>query len=195
GSREFRRRLCELSSRHDGKRLGVDVTSQGRPKGGLGHLAVHLLHVGTGLLGERMAAALELRGADRALARAAGALLAPRLRAAAGDEAAALRRGGAGALRVQLGAHSLVHEMRPHLGGEDCVLECQVLGLLALEVQLRCLRHYPRTSTKPFLGPGIEPLTSSRFFSTSMSCTVSPSWVTRLPPMRPAILMPLKTRE
>src|SRR5207244_3068923 len=74
-------------------------------------------------------------------------------------------------------------------------LERHVLGLLTLEVELRCLRHQPRTSTKPFLGPGIAPLTSSRFFSTSTSCTVSPSWVTRLPPMRPAILMPLKTRD
>src|SRR5258706_215008 len=47
----------------------------------------------------------------------------------------------------------------------------------------------------PFFGPGIAPLTSSRFRSASTSNTVSPSWVTRLPPMRPAILMPFMTRD
>ena len=47
----------------------------------------------------------------------------------------------------------------------------------------------------PFFGPGTEPFTSSRFRSASTSCTVSPVCVTRLPPMRPAILIPLKTRD
>src|SRR3954451_3842490 len=47
----------------------------------------------------------------------------------------------------------------------------------------------------PCLGPGTAPLTSSRFRSVSMSWTVRPSCVTRLPPMRPAILMPLRTRD
>ncbi len=47
----------------------------------------------------------------------------------------------------------------------------------------------------PFFGPGTAPLTSSRFRSTSIECTVRPVCVTRLPPMRPAILMPLNTRD
>ena len=50
-------------------------------------------------------------------------------------------------------------------------------------------------STMPFFGPGTAPLTSSRLFSTSISCTCSPTWVTRLPPRRPAIFIPLKTRD
>ena len=47
----------------------------------------------------------------------------------------------------------------------------------------------------PFFGPGTAPRTSSRFCSGSTECTVRPTWVTRLPPMRPAIFIPLKTRE
>ena len=47
----------------------------------------------------------------------------------------------------------------------------------------------------PFFGPGTEPFTSSRFRSTSTSCTVRPICVTRLPPIRPAILIPLNTRD
>src|SRR5207245_2836698 len=155
----------------------------------------HLLDERARRLRERVAAALELRGADRALARAAGALLAPWLRATAGHEPAALRRGCPGTLRVQLGAHSLVHEVRLDLDREHRVVERHVLGLLAARIELGCLGHQPRTSTIPFLGPGTAPLTSSRFRSASMSCTVRPSWVTRLPPIRPAILMPLKTRD
>ena len=46
-----------------------------------------------------------------------------------------------------------------------------------------------------FFGPGTAPLISRRFFSASIACTVSPVWVTRLPPIRPAIFMPLNTRD
>ena len=52
-----------------------------------------------------------------------------------------------------------------------------------------------RTSTKPFFGPGTEPFTSSRFCSGSTAWITRPTWVTRLPPIRPAILIPLNTRE
>src|SRR5262249_53459231 len=58
---------------------------------------------------ERDAAAGVVRRADRALARAARALLAPRLGAAARDEPTALRAARARTMRVQLGAHDLVH--------------------------------------------------------------------------------------
>ena len=62
---------------------------------------------------------VELRCADRPGAGAAGALLAPRLRAAAGDEAAGLGAARSGAARVQLRAHRLVDQVRLHLGAED----------------------------------------------------------------------------
>src|SRR4029079_2533996 len=95
----------------------------------------HLLDERTRHLRKGVAAALELRRADRALACAAGALLAPRLRPTPGDEPAALRRDGARALRVQLGAHRLVHEVRLDLDGEDGLVERDVLRLLAVVVQ------------------------------------------------------------
>ena len=79
-------------------------------------------------------------GADGAGAGAAGALLAPRLRAAAGDEAAALRRERAGALGVLLGAHRLVDEVRLDLAAEDRLVERDVLRLAALGVEHGCLR-------------------------------------------------------
>ena len=109
---------------------------------------------------------------------AAGALLAPRLRAAAGDEAAALRAARARAVRVQLGAHGLVHEVRLHLGAEDGLLERDVLARRAA-AEHRCLRARPsasasRISTMPFFGPGTAPLTSSRLRSASTSCTTRP---------------------
>src|SRR5262245_2692823 len=143
------------------------------------------------------AAARELRRADRALAGAPRALLAPWLRAAAGDEAAALRRACALPARVQLGPDRLVDEMRPDLGGEDGLVE---RDLLLRASENRCLRcgHYltsSRISTRPFFGPGTAPLTSKRFRSGSMEWTVSPTCVARLPPIRPAIFIPLKTRE
>src|ERR671923_17611 len=46
-----------------------------------------------------------------------------------------------------------------------------------------------------FLAPGTAPLTSSRLCSGSTECTVSPICVARLPPSRPAMRMPLYTRE
>src|SRR5205814_3469941 len=174
----------------------VHVTSQSGPKGCFGNLAIDLLLEAAGHLGEGVAAALELRRADRAGACAAGALLAPRLRAAAGDHPAALRLRRAGAAGVRLGAHGLVDEMRLHLGGEDRLVE-GVLLLGALHAEHRCLRscHQPRTSTSPSFGPGTEPLTSRRLFSGSTSCTCRPVCVIRLPPIRPGSFMPLKTRD
>src|SRR5438093_1283797 len=157
------------------------MTSQSRPKGCFGGFLVHFESKATRHLGEGVAAALELRRADRAGARAAGALLAPRLRAAAGDHPAALRLRGAGAAGVRLRTHGLVHEMRLHLAGEDRLVEGMLL-LGAFRPEHRCLRgrHHPRTSTSPSFGPGTEPLTSSRFRSTSTSCTCRPTCVTRL---------------
>src|SRR5438874_4386148 len=172
------------------------MTSQSRPQSGFGDFLVDLLLEAAGHLREGVAAALELRRANRAGACAAGALLAPRLRAAAGDHPAALRLRRAGASGVRLRAHGLVDEVRLHLGGEDRLVQ-GVLLLGALRAQHRCLRscHQPRTSTSPSFGPGTEPLTSSRFFSASTSCTWRPTCVTRLPPIWPGSFMPLKTRD
>ena len=114
--RRLRRRLVELDGVDDRERPGLGVARERRAQRGLRSLAVDLLDERARHLREGVAAARELRRADRALARAAGALLAPRLRAAAGDEPAALRRERARALRVQLGAHGLVHEVRLDLG-------------------------------------------------------------------------------
>ena len=83
------------------------------------------------------AAARELRRADRALAGTPGSLLAPRLRAAARDEAAALRGPRALPARVQLRAHGLVHEVRLDLGGEDGLVE---RDLLLRAAEQGCLR-------------------------------------------------------
>src|SRR6185295_421049 len=103
---------------------------------------------------ERDTAAGELRRADRALACAAGALLAPRLRTTARDEPAALCRARALTLRVLLCAHGLVHEVRLDLGAEDRLVERDVLLRAA---EKRCLGgcHYDisRISTIPFFGP------------------------------------------
>src|SRR5205823_7232253 len=93
-----------------------------------------------------------------------------------------------------------VYDVRLHLRAENRGLERQILRLLAGRVEQGCLRrshHRPasRTSTKLFFGPGTAPLTSSRFSSGRTSCTTRPTCVMRLPPMRPAILMPLNTRE
>src|SRR5262249_37649955 len=97
----------------------------------LDDLAVDLLLERARHLREGVPATLELRRADRALAGAARALLAPRLRAAARDHAAALRLRGAGAARVRLRANRLVDEMRLHLGAEDRIVELVRLVLRA----------------------------------------------------------------
>src|SRR5215218_8132017 len=109
------------------ERLVADVIREGAPQSRAAHLAVDLeveaAHAGR----ERDAAAREVRGADRALARTAGALLAPRLGAAARDEPTSLGATGARAMRVQLGAHDLVHDVLLELGAEHGRLERRAL--------------------------------------------------------------------
>src|SRR6266540_2703056 len=143
-------------------------------------------------------AAGPVRGARRAGAGTAGALLAPRLCPSTGHKAAALGRARAGAPVIHLRAHGLVDDVQLQLRAEDVFLERDVLRLLAGGVEQRCFRRChlvsSRTSTKAFFGPGTAPLTSSRLRSASISCTTRPTCVTRLPPIRPDIFMPLKTR-
>jgi hypothetical protein len=76
------------------------------------HLARHRLVVAVRRGPERLAAALPLRGADRALARTAGALLLPRLLAAARDLAAPLGVVGADTPVGQLAHDRLVQQRR-----------------------------------------------------------------------------------
>src|SRR5204863_9664422 len=91
--------------------------------------------------GEGDAAAGPVRGAGRAGARPPGALLAPRLRASARDEPAALDGARAGAVRAQFGAHGLVDEVRLDVGAEDARIERQVLRLVARTVEHGSLRR------------------------------------------------------
>ena len=88
-------------------------------------------------------------------------------------------------------------EVRLDLGGEDRRLERDVLRLRRPWRRARVPSEQPSAAhlDEAVLGPGTEPLTSSRFRSASTLWTVRPSWVTRLPPIRPAIFMPLNTRE
>src|SRR5438067_8859766 len=115
------------------------MSSQRAAERGAPRLPVHLDVEAARDRRERDAAARELRSADRAGAGTSRPLLAPRLGAAAGDEAAALRAARARAAGVELRAHRLVHEVRLHLGAEDLGLERHLLGGLAAAVEQRSL--------------------------------------------------------
>src|SRR5262249_43478256 len=121
--RLLRRRLVERGLVHDGQRPLRGVRAERSAERRAIRLAVHLHGVAARLWREGDAAPGPLRRAGRARTRAAGALLAPRLPAAAGDEPAALGRLRPGAPRVQLGANGLVDEVRLHVGAEDALVE------------------------------------------------------------------------
>src|SRR5690606_25257004 len=59
--------------------------------------------------------------------------------------------------------------------------------------QLTCFLD-SRTMTRLPLAPGMAPLMSRRLSSLRTSTSSSPAVVTRSPPRRPAIFLPLKTR-
>src|SRR6185436_6514720 len=86
--------LVEVRRVEDRQRRALGVDRQDGAQRGAALLAVDLDRVVARRGPEHDAAAREVRCADRALAGAAGALLTPRLRAAAADLAAGLRRGG-----------------------------------------------------------------------------------------------------
>src|SRR5262249_15368310 len=141
----LRRRRLEGVAGDEAERPGLRVVAErGAQRGAEGFL-VHLEREVARSGREGDAAARELRRADRALAGAPCALLAPRLRAAAGDEAATLGRARSLPARVQLCPDSLVDEMRPDLGGEDSLVE---RDLLLRASENRCLRRgHQRTSS------------------------------------------------
>ena len=191
--RRVERRRIEHAERA-GLRVGGERAAQRRAAG----LAVHLRR--------RSCASSAGRRRRRRSSAARGSCRRGRGRCPSGATASSgRRRRGRGSCaprvpargRVQLGAHGLVHEVRLHLDAEDGLLERDALRGLARRVEQRSLRRChgclsSLTSTKPFFGPGTAPLTSSRFRSASTSCTVSPTCVTRLPPMRPAIFIALE---
>src|SRR6266487_4364858 len=121
------RGLFQRARVDDAERAGLRVRGERAAQRGLAALAVHLRREVAVVRRERHAAARPVRSAGRAGAGAAGALLAPRLRAAARDQAAALAAAGRRARIVQLGAHGLVDEVRLHLGAEDALLERDAL--------------------------------------------------------------------
>src|SRR5262249_57886442 len=95
------------------------------------------------------------------------------------------------------GAQGLVNDMQLHVRREPRFLERDVLfGGSAEQRRLGCGHQgCSRTSTNPFFGPGTAPLTNRRLRSASTSWTTGPTCVTRLPPRRPAMRTPLKTRD
>src|SRR5690606_1123872 len=103
----------------------------------------------------------------------AGALLLERLGTAAADLGPGLGAVGAGAAGGQLGRDHLVHHGDVRLDPEDLVGQLDRAGVSAGRgAQGDLHRHFPpftasRTITTPPLGPGTEPLTSSRFRSAS----------------------------
>src|SRR5258708_1966781 len=172
------------------------------------HLAIHLLvEVLVGLVGEGASAATPERRRRHAGARAAGALLAPRLLGRVAHLAARLLRARALAAVRLVGDDDLVHQRlvvrasEEGLGSVDRLLR---LALLVDDLEFHYLAPFAalvalaftlgRTITAPFLAPGTEPFTmmserSASTRATSSSCTVrltSPRW----PDMR----LPGKTR-
>src|SRR4029079_16581312 len=109
------------------QRAALGVQRQRAAQRGLAGLAVDLDGVVARAGAEDDAAAGPLRGADRALAGAAGALLAPRLGAATADHAARAGRVRALAARGKLGDHGLVHERAVERRAEPGVIEPQLL--------------------------------------------------------------------
>src|SRR5262249_11862802 len=121
------RRRIERVAGDEPESAGLGVIAQRGAERGARSLAAHLEREVAGGRREGWRAARAPRGADRALAGAPSALLAPGLRAAAGHEATALRSTRSLPARVQLRSHRFVHEVRLDLGGEDGLVERDLL--------------------------------------------------------------------
>src|SRR6185503_1132164 len=182
-----------------GRDLGRDRGAQRRPP----HLARHVLGVAPRRRAERLAAALPLHGARRALPGAAGPLLLPRLAAAARHLAAPARIVSAGPPVGELARDRLMEQRRADLGGEHVRLQLERSGLLSLRVQnlhgwhryffsavfwaCCCLVAFTdlRSMTSDPLAPGTAPRTRTMFCSAMTRTTLRFSTVRRSPPMRP----------
>ena len=123
----LRRRRVERRRVEDRDRAALGVHRQRAAQRRAALLAVDLEGVVARRGAEDRAAADPDRRARRAGAGAAGALLAPRLGAAAADVAARLRRVRAAPARGELRAHGLVHERAVERRAEGGVVELDLL--------------------------------------------------------------------
>ena len=124
-------RLLELEVLDHGELAVGQLGGKRAAHGQLDDLAVHLLGVGTRMRSEDHAAARPMRCADGALTRTAGALLAPRLLAAATDLTAGEGVAGALAPRSALGSYDFMHDGHVRLDVEHAGGKLEVLDLLA----------------------------------------------------------------
>src|SRR5664279_550780 len=173
-------------------------------RGGL-HLLGGALRVVARLRAVHHATAGHLRSAAGALTSAAGALLLERLLTSTGNHGARLGSvralAGGGALRDD----DLVDERNVGDDVKHVAGQVNRTGLLALGVdhvdgqRVSHGNHAPfaaeRMRTTPPLLPGTAPLISRKPLSRSTPTTRRFCTVLRSLPMRPAILMPLKTRD
>src|ERR1035437_1031098 len=165
-------------------RLGRERAAQGEAA----LLARHLLAVAARRRPEDHTAPRPLRRADRSLAGAPSALLAPRLLATAAHLGAGLGVMGALAGVGELAEQRLVHHRGVDRAPEDRLGQLQLTGGRAGLVDDCDTGHYSvssrslgRISTTPFLCPGPAPLSSSRLPSpstrtTSRGRTVRRTW-------------------
>ena len=152
------------------------------------HLLGRALRVVAGLGTVRHTAAAPLRRADRALAGPAGALLAPRLGAAAAHLGARLGAVRARPLGGELRGDHLVHHRDVGLDAEDrrrAARRSHPICAVGLLHRQRGPAHAftpaftaLRTNTRPLVAPGTEPLMSSSPRSASPSTTSRFSVVT-----------------
>ena len=167
-------------------------------KRGLGRLAVHLLDEGARRLGEGVAAAGELRGADGAGAGAAGALLAPRLGARPPETRPRL-------FVANVPARCAFSSART-ASWTRCgfTSAAKTASSSATSFALPPWRRAAVPWAPPLAAHLDEPVLRARdraldeqqvLLGSRRRGRVRPSWVTRLPPIRPAIFMPLKTRD
>ena len=98
----------------------------------------------------RHTTAAPLRRADRTLAGATGALLPPRLRAAAAHFGARLRAVRSGPLGRELRGDDLVHDRNVRLDAEDVVgqLDGAGVGAVAVFIVMRAITPSPPTSLR-----------------------------------------------
>src|SRR5690606_9258864 len=163
------------------------------------HLAVDLLTMIARLRREGPATANPDGAADGAGARTPGALLLPRLGAAAAYLCASLLRLGPGTAAGQESRYYLVHQRLVEFGAKRAVgdLDAAAVALhLDLHAQAPLFRALMagRTSTRPPLCPGTAPLIRMRFRSASTRTTSRFCTVRRTLPMWPDIFLPLNTR-
>src|SRR5262249_47759391 len=166
---------------HDLQLAGSNLGRHRRSQRFAPHGPRHVLLIAVRRWAERLAAALPLGRADRALTGAAGALLLPRLLATARHFAATLGVVSAGAAIGQLARHRLMEQRHPHLDAEHLWLEIERATLATLCTEDCDGRHHffsvfcccwafviftlLRIITRLPLAPGTAPRSRSRLCS------------------------------